>query len=92
MTEVINNILGNYFNQIWGLSEVEVVNEIKAFFLMDECTKNLFKKELEQAFSDPSFSWKVVFSENGVIDFETEEIAVSYARKMLYEQFFGPFN
>lgn len=86
---LIESVLAGIFSASVGYTEQEALVQLKKDIATNPEFRAGFEAELREAFSDQRLSWLGLFDEHDVGNFDTEERAAAYARKMLWDVAFG---
>jgi hypothetical protein len=84
---LIQTVFGGIYASDLGRSEAEAEALLREA-LQNEKYKNELAVVVEEAFSDPNFSWKEALEEYEVYPADDEEEARDYAKKVLWDVIF----
>jgi hypothetical protein len=88
MYDYIGYALANYHSVYLGNSEEEAISELQADLAGNEVLSNGLRKDMENALQDSNYSWKAVLEESNVFWADSENVARSYAKHILWDALF----
>ncbi len=89
MYDQIEYVLSSYFNVAIAGSNVEADKSLSRSIAENRDFARTLREELQAALVDEDYSWAHAFESNEVDFFSSEEEARAYAKKRLWDPFFG---
>lgn len=89
MYDQIGYVLSSYFNIAIAGSNMEADNSLNRNIAENADFSRMLRDEFQLALVDESYSWANAFELNEVDFFSSEEEARAYAKKLLWDPFFG---
>ncbi|WP_409524705.1 hypothetical protein [Nitrincola sp. MINF-07-Sa-05] len=82
---LIVSVLSGIYSASVGYDEEDAIGELKKDLDENVGFRDGFRKELKEAFSDKSISWRDLLAQHEVLFVDDEEVAREYAKRILWD-------
>ncbi|WP_417582465.1 hypothetical protein [Nitrincola sp.] len=82
---LIESVLSGIYSVSVGYDEEDAIGELRRDLDENVWFRDGFRKELNEAFSDKSISWRNLLAQHEVLFVDDEGVARDYAKKILWD-------